>query len=51
VKAAAASAAPLDKARDKLGGRPAKRKGRAKSDVEQAAKLFGAPEAPTEEDK
>lgn len=33
VKAAAASAAPLDKARDKLGSRPAERRGRAESDI------------------
>lgn len=41
VKAAAASAAPLDKARDALGKRPAKRRGRAEDE----------PESPTEEDR
>ncbi len=41
VKAAAASAAPLDKARDALGNRPAKRRGRAAEE----------PNSPTEEER
>lgn len=42
VKAAAASAAPLDKARDKMGDRPAKRRGKAESEMPE-------PSAPKED--
>lgn len=44
VKAAAASAAPLDEMRDKLGDRPAQRRGRAESDIEATSE----PEATSE---
>ena len=35
VKAAASSASPLDKTRDKIGNRPAKRRGKAASEIEE----------------
>lgn len=44
VKAAAASAAPLDKMRDKVGARPAARRGRAESDIDATSQIEASEE-------